>query len=156
MELCRQPDSIITRPPDVGGNFPHLLAEDPGRVGVLQQAPKIGFERMAAFAEQVRCRGGEREYASHNLITGALDDLAGNLDPLWAVAPGCAPDLCLAIALVGRQILTPTTDCAEVALNQLVDGRTRGLGMWQHSVAVDTTVRGGMHMHARSTWFEHA
>ena len=121
MELC-QPDSIIARPPDVGGDCPHLLAEDPGRVGVLQQAPKISFEGMAAFSEQVRCRAGEREDAGHNLISGALDDLAGDLDPLRAVAAGCPPDLCLAFARVGRQALAPTADRAEVALSQLFDG----------------------------------
>ena len=37
MELYRQPDSIIARPPDVGRDRAHLLAEDVGGIGVVQQ-----------------------------------------------------------------------------------------------------------------------
>jgi hypothetical protein len=76
VELYRQPDSIIARPPDVGGNFTQLLAEDPGWVGGLQQAPKISFECMAAFAEQSAASSWRAINASHNLIIGALEQLA--------------------------------------------------------------------------------
>ena len=44
----------LFRSPNVCGDFMHLLAEDPAWVGVMQQSPKIGFERFAAFSEQVR------------------------------------------------------------------------------------------------------
>jgi hypothetical protein len=41
--------SAPSRSPDVRGDFTHLLAEDPAGVGIMQQLPKIGFERFAAF-----------------------------------------------------------------------------------------------------------
>lgn len=88
----------------------------------MQQVPKISFERIAAFAEEMWCRAGEGEDGSHNLITAALHDMARNFDPLRAVAADCSPYLCFAIALVGRQAFPPRTGRTEIALNQLVDG----------------------------------
>jgi hypothetical protein len=37
------------RSPNVRGDRSHLLAEDSGRVGVVQQSPRISFERLAGF-----------------------------------------------------------------------------------------------------------
>jgi hypothetical protein len=79
VELYRQPDSIIARPPDVGGTFTHLLAEDPGWAGGLQQGPKISFECMAAFAEQSAASNWRARNASHNLIIDALEQPAGSV-----------------------------------------------------------------------------
>ena len=56
-----------------------------------------------AFPEQVGSCAGEREDASHNLITGALDNLSGNLDPLGAAEAGRPVDLLLTTSFVGRQ-----------------------------------------------------
>jgi hypothetical protein len=36
---------------NVRGDLSHLLAEDSGRVGIVQQSPRVSFERLAAFPE---------------------------------------------------------------------------------------------------------
>jgi hypothetical protein len=37
------------RSPNVRGDLSHLLAEDSGRVGIVQQSPRVSFERLAGF-----------------------------------------------------------------------------------------------------------
>jgi hypothetical protein len=70
---------------------------------MMEQLPKISFERIPAFPKQVRSRAGKPEDASHKLIAGALHDVPGDLDPLRPAETGGRVDLLLAVGVVRRQ-----------------------------------------------------
>ncbi len=123
----------------------------------MQQSPKIGFERCAAFSKQVGSRGGEREDRCHNLVAGALHDVGWNFEPMTAGEAGRSPNLFLAAGFIGRQqALSVTRDRPETTLYQLVDRRMWRPGMGHDRIGVDTLVSIGMYVHASSAILEHA
>ena len=70
--------------PDIEGDLTHVLAEDAGGAGVVEELAQVGLEGGEAGAEEVGRGAGEGEDRGDDLVCGALDHGAGQLEAAGA------------------------------------------------------------------------